>query len=540
MSVQMEVQTQRGSCTLASLWDVAEQAQADKIAVIAGDRRLSYRDLGVYIRSLSANLYKRWHIRKDDVIALLAPNCPEFIISYFAVVRLGAIIQPLDERLMPEEMSTILADSQARFLIVHQALWPKAEQVVWGNGASKASIQKILNIGMAGPGIDTFDAWTDSMSVDESNIDAEPDDIAELMYTSGTTGEPKGVMRSHRNVRAASRNSIRGFGYTHDDVIAIVMPLSHSSALNSQMMPLVELGGTLLLMQRYDAAKLLSLIQAEGVTCMRAVPAMIRMLLALPNFQASALPTLRLIVNSSAPIDPHTYLEVKHRFQSIQVMNSYGLTEASTCTVLPDNMALTHPDSIGHAIEGVEIQVCDESQQPVQDGEEGEIWIRGEHVFAGYRHQPDRTRTVLMHGWLHTGDLAHRDEQGLYYLHGRRDDVINCGGRKFAPVDVENCILQLPQVLEAVAIGVPHPVLGQVAKVFVVLAGDAASDAVPDAKVITRHCARNLPSYKVPFYVEFVSGLPRNSTGKILRRKLPAHAHNIRRGSNVMTGEEKG
>ena len=517
MTGRLDVSTRAVQGTVAGLWNQAEQAQPDKVALIAGKERLSYQAVGERIRSLSACLGQSWRVKPGDVVALLAPNCPEFVISYFAVVRMGAIVQPIDERLTPDEMSMVLADSQARFLIVHQALWPKAEQALHRDShANRPAVEKILGIGLQRPGMDVFETWSASAPGDAPGVAVQPADIAELMYTSGTTGEPKGVMRSHRNVRAAARNSYRGFGYTRDDVIAIAMPLSHSSALNSPMMPLLELGGTLVLVERFDAARMLALIRAEGVTCMRAVPAMIRMLLALPDFRSTALPSLRLVVNSSAPIDPLTYTEVKHRFQSIQVMNSYGLTEASTCTVLPDSMALAHPDSVGYAIPGVEMQVCDESDRAVHDGEEGEIWIRGEHVFAGYRNHPEKTRAVLVDGWLRTGDLAHRDAQGLYYLHGRRDDVINCGGRKFAPADVENCILQLPEVAETVVVGVPHHILGQVVKAFVVL----KPDATLSAKAVTRQCARNLPSHKVPFYVEFVPGLPRNSTGKVLRRKL--------------------
>ncbi|HEY3341461.1 MAG TPA: fatty acid--CoA ligase family protein, partial [Anaerolineae bacterium] len=141
-----------------------------------------------------------------------------------------------------------------------------------------------------------------------------------------------------------------------------------------------------------------------------------------------------------------------------------------------------------------------------------------EHVFVGYRNRPETTRAVLVDGWLHTGDLAHTDENGLYYLHGRRDDVINCAGRKFAPADVENCILQLNEVQEAAVVAAPHPTLGQVAKAYVVL----KPGIVLNARSITRHCARNLPSHKVPFYVEFTAALPRNSTGKVLHRKLSA------------------
>jgi fatty-acyl-CoA synthase len=294
------------------------------------------------------------------------------------------------------------------------------------------------------------------------------------MYTSGTTGELKGVMRSHANVRAASRNSIQGFGYRSDDVIAITMPMSHSSALNSQMMPLIELGGTLVLLDRFDANGLLEVIRAEHVSCMRAVPAMTRLLLASPDFCSRELPSLRLLINSSDAIAPETYRALKHRFASVQVLNSYGLTEASTCTVLPDSIALIRSDSIGTPISGVEMCVMDEAGRTIHDQREGEICVRGEHVFIGYHNRPEDSRAVLRDAWLRTGDLGHRDIEGFYYLHGRKTEIISCGGRKFTPHEVERCILQLPKVADVAIVGTAHRVLGQVVKAFVVLSSTFA------------------------------------------------------------------
>jgi long-chain acyl-CoA synthetase len=510
--------------TLVSLWDEAECRRPDKVALVdaalAGDTRgavrLTYRDAGARIRRLSHALASRGQVRRGEVVALLAPNCAEFVVSYFAITRLGAVVQPIDERLAPEEMLAILQAAGARLLIAHAALWPRLEPL----RSQLTAIEQVLGIGATGAGVELFEEWIAQADESTPGIEPQPDDVAELMYTSGTTGEPKGVMRTHRNVLAAARNSIRGFGYRGDDVIAIVMPMSHSSALNSQMLPLLELGGTLVLFNRFEPNALIKAIRREGVTCMRAVPAMARLLLGAPDFCARELPSLRLVCNSSAPIDPHTYTEVKHRFESIQVLNSYGLTEASTCTVLPDELALALPDSVGTPIEDVEMKVVDEEGYDVADGAEGEICVRGEHVFAGYRGQPERTRAVLIDGWLHTGDLAHRDARGNYFLHGRRDDVINTAGRKYAPLEVENCILALPGVAEAVVVGEPHPVLGEVAKAYVVADGTGDQSGKVTARGIMRHCSRNLPSHKVPFHVEFVAALPKNSTGKILRRKL--------------------
>jgi acyl-CoA synthetase (AMP-forming)/AMP-acid ligase II len=499
--------------TLLALWDEAERNQPEKVAVIDAGRRLTYRQMGEYICRLSAGLVSRWNIRSGDIIALLAPNCAEFIISYFAIVRAGAIVQPLDERLTLEEMKAIMLDARPRFLIVHRSLWLKFAQIQDGI----PSVESILGIGAVSDGVESFEEWVSHWPIPPYSIPAVlPSDVAELMYTSGTTGEPKGVMRSHANVRAASRNSIRGFGYRGDDVIAVVMPMSHSSALNSQMMPLIESGGTLVLLERFDVHGLLEAIWAERVTCMRAVPAMIRLLLTSPNFCCRELPSLRLLINSSDAIHPDTYVAIKHRFDSVQVMNSYGLTEASTCTVLPDEVALIRSNSVGVPIDGVEMCVIDDQGRAVQDQSEGEICVRGEHVFVGYHHRPEATKAVLVKGWLHTGDVGHRDTEGFYFLHGRKNDVISCGGRKFAPHEVENCILQLPEVADVAVVGTPHRILGQVAKAFVVPRDPAAFNS----KRIICHCARHMASHKIPFYVEVVPEIPKSTIGKILRRKL--------------------
>jgi len=243
---------------------------------------------------------------------------------------------------------------------------------------------------------------------------------------------------------------------------------------------------------------------------------MLRALMVSLECSSTHLPSLRLLINSSAPIDPHAFGALKQRFPEIEVMNSYGLTEASTCTVLRDSMALRRPDSVGVPIEGVEMRVVNEQGQEVEDNVEGEIWVRGEHVFLGYRDRPEATRSVLVDGWLRTGDVGRRDAEGFYYLHGRKDDVINCAGYKVSPLEVENCILQIPEVAEVAVVGEPHRILGQVVKALVV----PRTPGHLDAKRIINHCARQLASHKVPFYVEAVTALPKNSVGKTLRRRL--------------------
>ena len=499
--------------TLDRLWLQAEQSAPEKTALVDGARRFTYRQAGDDIRRIMKGLILRWRMPRGAVVAILAPNCVEFVISYFAAASSGAVVQPIDERLTPEEIRATLLDSGARHVIVHRSLGGKLHKALVELPAPAG----ILGIDLTPDGGERFGDWvSQSFGNDCAPRQVASGDPAELMYTSGTTGKAKGVIRSHANVLAAARNSIAGFGYQASDIIAVVMPLSHSSALNSQMIPLVQLGGTVVLVNGFDVHRLLSVIEEERVSCLRAVPTMLRMLLASHGFNSEALPSLRLLINSSAPIDPETYRAVKRRFPRIEVMNSYGLTEASTCTVLPDTMALTDSESIGHAIDGVEMSVRGDDGRILGVGEEGEIYVRGEHVFLGYHNRPEATRRAVSDGWLRTGDIGYQDERGLYYLGGRKNDLINCGGRKFAPEEVETCIRQMPEVAEVAVVGVAHGILGQVAKAFVI----PAEQNGLRSKQIVQHCARNLPSYKVPFSVVLIPELPKNSTGKLLRRKL--------------------
>ncbi|WP_089717685.1 class I adenylate-forming enzyme family protein [Candidatus Entotheonella palauensis] len=486
--------------TLTDVWQAGERQHPDKVAVMEGERTLTYGQLGDWVRRVAAGLVSQWGVQPGDIVALLAPNCIEFVVGYFAIVQVGATVQPLDERITPEEMAAILKDADTRFLIVHGALWSKFRAA----RELGVMVEHLLGIDLACAGIVPFDTWGESSLA--STVALSPSTVAELMYTSGTTGDPKGVQRTHANVLAAARNSLRGFGYRADDVIAIAMPLSHSSALNSQMMPLLQVSGTLILLPRFQVADVIEVIKSHHVTCMRAVPAMLRLLLANPSFTSKHLPSLRLLINSSAPIDPDTYVVLKQRFPAIEVLNSYGLTEASTCTVLPDEMATIRPDSVGLPIDGVEMCVIDDCGDVVDTGCEGEICVRGDHVFLGYRQRPEATAAVMHQDWLRTGDLGYCDQDGFYYLHGRQTEVINSGGQKFVPRDVERCIEALPEVAEAAVAGMAHRLLGEVAKAFVVLKPEHHLDA----KAVIRHCTQNLASFKIPYKVEFVDTLPRN------------------------------
>ncbi|MCL4183310.1 MAG: acyl--CoA ligase [Burkholderiaceae bacterium] len=502
--------------TISDIWRQGERRWPGRTALAAEGERLDYGGLGTRIRQIAVALARRWQLHKGDVVALLAPNCIEFVTTYFACTAMGAIVLPVDERLEPDEARLLMTDSAARFAIVHRSSWPRFA----GIRDKLDRLEGIATIDFEVDGIESCRRWI--AEVGEAP-DADPpavalaSDIAELMYTSGTTGQPKGVMRSHANVLAACGNARRAFGYGPQDRIAIVMPISHSSALVSQTLPVLEVGGTVRLVERFDAASLIELMRSEDITCLRAVPALFRMLLPMRGFDAATLPHLRLLMNSSAAIDPQTCVAIKERFPAAELINSYGLTEASTCSILADHLVRLHPDSIGLPIDGVEMRIADDADDEAGPGQQGEIRVRGPHVFVGYHGRPAESRAAFdRFGWLRTGDLGHRDEHGLFYFHGRRDDVINCGGRKFSPQEVEDCILEINAVAEAAVVGAAHRVLGEVAQAFVV----ARPGQAIRPKAVIGHCARRLPSHKIPFRVEIVDSLPRNSVGKVLRRTL--------------------
>jgi len=466
-----------------------------------GGAGLGYAELARCVAGLSARIARRF--APGDRVGLLAPNGVEFVVAYLALTRMGAVAVPLDDRLRPGELARLLDVADPQALLFESGLAGAASSAVEQARCEVEAIElaALSESGAAAPPA----AWR-----------ARGEDVAELIFTSGTTGRPKAAMRSHANVRAALRNAESAFCYRPSDTILVAMPLSHSSALTSQLLPILEVGGRAVLLERFEAASFVTALSRHRVTCMRAVPAMLRMLLGLERFCEEQLPALRCISNSSAPIDEKTWHALRERFPGVEILNSYGLTEASTCTVLSHQQGALRPDSIGVPLDGVELEVRDEAGACLGAGEEGELWVRGPHVFTGYFGDPPASAAARRDGWFRTGDLAHRDSAGFYRITGRRDQLINCGGHKVAPAEVEACIRGLSKVRDVSVVGRPHRSAGEVVLAYVVVAPGSAMHK----REVTQHCRRHLASHKIPFHVEFVPDLPRNALGKVLKKEL--------------------
>jgi acyl-CoA synthetase (AMP-forming)/AMP-acid ligase II len=493
--------------TFPGVWAGLPEPDRDRTALCFGEEAISYRELGRRVAAAAAVLRPLLAKAPDARLALLCPNGPAFVTHYLAAVTLGGCVMPVDLRLSTEEIGAQLKDAGVGLA----AATPEIRERLGALAGRAEHLHDDLTwvtVG-EGPGPDADDGALAPEAVRD-------DQVAELIYTAGTTSRPKGVMRTVANVRAAVANSIRGFGYGPGERIYLVMPLSHSSALNSQLLPVLLVGGTVVLAEAFDPREAVEALKRHRITSLRAVPTMWQMLLTRPDFREGALPDLHTLNNSSAPIQPAQVAGLRERFPDCRILNSYGLTEASTSTILEDAEFRDHPDSVGRPIGGVEMRVAGEDGAPVPAGEVGEILIRGPHVFKGYLGRAEETGRALRDGWLHTGDKGWMDGEGLYYLLGREQEMIQCSGYNVSPQEVERVIEELPQVAEAAVIGIPHRMLGQVVKAVVV---PRAGQQV-DGRAVTRHCAGRLASHKVPFVVETAPELPRNSLGKLLRNRL--------------------
>jgi long-chain acyl-CoA synthetase len=487
--------------SLNELWCGSEQAFPDRIALIADGRYWTYAELGAEIRAVGDLLARKIGLGRGDPVALLAPNGMGFVAAYFGILRAGGSVLPIDPRSSVEQQQAAVRLSGARVMLVHERFAP-------GSGEGD------LIVSPGGTGL-VARAGAAAQPAASGRLHGGPDEVAELMQTSGTSDAPKIALRSHGNVLAAVRNSIRGFGYSADDVIAVAMALSHSSALNSQLVPMLQIGGTALLVDRFDAQAVVLAMRSHRVTCMRLVPSMLRMLMGCDDFSGDGLPDIRLLTNSSAPVQGAQLEALVARFPRAKVMDSYGLTEASTCTALDVTVSGGRPGAVGAAIDGVELRIVDAAGAPVAAGTEGEVCVRGPHVFLGYLGRAEDTAEVLKGGWLWTGDLGQLDEAGSLYLHGRKADVIHCSGFKVHPDTVERCIRDMRDVDSVAVVGMAHKVLGEVVRAFVV---PRKSDLT--ARRVIHHCVRRLASHEVPFRVEIVSRLPTGASGKVRRVDL--------------------
>jgi fatty-acyl-CoA synthase len=485
----------------------------DKEVIVFGESRMTNRDLHRRVNALAAGLRDQG-VRRGDVVALLMYNCPEFLESVFAINKVGAVFLPLNYRLAPPEWEYILDHSGAVGIITESEFAGQIEGIA---GALPALRTRILVDG-AQPGCTAYD-WLQGAHAGEMVPDAEmaEDDLQRLMYTSGTTSRPKGVQITHGNLIWKNIGHIIEFGINAEDKTLIAGPLYHVGGFDLSANAVLYAGGSVVVLRKFDAVEVLEATQCERPTNMWLAPAMVNMVLQAPDLESYDLSSVRFIINGGEKMPVPLIQRILRAFPNAWFSDAYGLTETvSGDTFVDRDHVIGKIGSVGKPVVHLELRVVNQAGEDVPTGEIGEVVLRGPKVFKGYWRDETATEAAIRNGWFHTGDMGRIDEDGYLYIVDRMKDMIVSGGENVASPEVERALYEHPAVLEAAVIGVADERWGEVPKAFVVVreGQTVTADALID------HCRARLARFKVPRYVEFIAALPRNPSGKVLKREL--------------------
>ena len=475
----------------------------EKVAVIQGKRRVSYKDLLEKTEAFGGVL-RNAGLARGERVAILLENSPEYVIGCFGSLMAGGVAVPLGEQITGRRLATILNDCRPAVVVAPTLLIE-----------SFAGIPEMQDVKLVVP--------AERMS-EGNNAAGGPDceglsgnDLALLLYTSGTTGEPKGVMLTHRNLTANAESIVEYLGLTDVDKAMVVLPF-HYSYGNSLLTTHMMVGGTLVLENRFVFPNLvLDRIREDRVTGFAGVPSTFAILLNRSNLRKNTFPSLRYVTQAGGAMSPMLAQDLREALPGTDVYIMYGQTEATARLTYLDPLELIRKaGSIGKAIPGVRITLRGEDGTFPSIGEVGEIVAEGKNVMAGYWNNPDDTKAVLKDGRLRTGDLAKTDEEGFLYIVGRRSEMIKTGGHRVSPKEIEEVISEMPGVHEVAVVGVPDEMLGQAIRAFVVREpGGSVS-----TKDVLKHCSENLEPFLVPHDVVFPDALPKSPTGKVDRAGL--------------------
>ncbi|MCL6611142.1 MAG: long-chain fatty acid--CoA ligase [Peptococcaceae bacterium] len=480
------------------------------IALIEGSRTVSYADLFGLASRLSNGL-KGLGIASGSKVSLYLPNVSEFVIGYYAVQQLGAVVVPINVLLRAEEINYILRHSDSRIIITDRDHYPEVQKGISGVGG----LERVIVSGMEGQGIINFERLVSSSDDCPVEVKISEDDPAVIIYTSGTTGRPKGAMLSQGNISSnvlTYNGIIRG---NPGDRMIAVLPLAHSFGQTCVMNTCIYNGGTLILHQRFDPVEILKSIQDNGATIFTGVPTMFTYLINHPDALKFNTASLRLCVSGGAPIPVEVLSKFESMFNCI-VIEGYGLSETSPVCAFNTIEGPRKPASTGIPIDGVEIKIFDDKDNELPVNKVGEIVVRGPNVMKGYYKDPEATALAMRGGWFHTGDMAYKDEDGYIFIVDRKKDMILKSGYNVYPREVEEVLYSCSKVAEAAVVGVPDELKGEEVKAFVVLKeGETATE-----EEIREYCKSKIAPYKIPRYVKFLDALPKGSTGKILKRAI--------------------
>jgi acyl-CoA synthetase (AMP-forming)/AMP-acid ligase II len=481
------------------------EKEGGKIALVHGRERVSYSALASFSRQTAAWLLERG-LGPGDRVALLTDNPSHYISCYFGILQAGGIVVGLNTQTSERSLETVLSDCRPSFFLI--------------SGRSK-KYGKYIESHPQAPTLQDIEVLLTSANEDfRENGDPPgltPGAIAQIMYTSGTTGKPKGVMLSHLNLTANTASIIQYLGLSKSDTAMAVLPFFYSYG-NSIMLTHIAAGGTLVVNQSFVYPNLiLDQMVSEKVTGLSGVPSTFAILLHRSAAREYFFPHLRYLTQAGAAMSPSLAGQLHEVFPHSDIYIMYGQTEAAPrlSYLAPDDLP-KRPGSIGKAIPGVVLEILKEDATPAAVGEIGEIVACGDNVMVGYWQRPEETEKVLRQGKLWTGDLAYRDDDGFFYIVSRKSDMIKCGSHRIAPKEIEEVIAELDGVHESAVIGREDRILGEKIHAYVVLRPNCSLSG----KEIIAFCRGNLPAFKIPHQVTIIEELPKSESGKIKKGEL--------------------
>ncbi len=510
---------------LATLLEQSAFRYPDKSAFVLGERELTYAELDASARRVASGLAQLGVVAGDKV-ALTCPNLPFFPIAYFGILKAGAVVVPLNVLFKRREVAYHLADSEAKAYVCFEGTpeLPMGAEGAAGFAATPGCEQLIaitVDPAAASPleGASTLGTLLATGDASFDTVQTRPDDTAVILYTSGTTGQPKGAELSHSNIFMNCVVNRETLDYRPEDVGLLVLPLFHSFGQVVLMNTGVYTGVTTVMQPRFDPGGALALMQAHSVTFFAGVPTMYWALLHHPDTEeldlARIAASLRIAVSGGAALPVQVLHDFEERFE-VPILEGYGLSETSPVASFNHLDRERKPGSVGTPVWGVEMRLVDESGNPPPLGEPGEIVIRGHNVMKGYYRRPEETAEAMRGGWFHTGDVGSMDEDGYFYIVDRTKDMIIRGGFNVYPREIEELMMEHPAVSLVAVIGEAHEEHGEEIKAFVV----PAEGSELGADELIAWCKERLAAYKYPRLIEFRDSLPMTATGKILKAEL--------------------
>ncbi len=485
----------------------------DRVGFICDEQKMTFKEFNQIVNNIAAGL-QRYGVKKGDRVSLLLGIGLEFPLCFFALMKLGAIAVPLNTRFKGEELSYVINDSGSKVLVVDQEYWPSIDLA----RNELKTVEKVFFNGRTVPkGVLPFVELRENKEETFQTIPLDEADDAVIMYTSGTTGKPKGAILYHRGLIATAMQICDFIAYGPEDRIICVVPLFHVTGLAQIMLSHIFSGIPCLYMRTFKVKEFLEVMSSEKITKSISVINILWLMINHPEFDHYDFNSYKVAMCGGSPATEEMVKGIMSKLPHLKLSIGYGLTEShGIASTTPYEEALRKIEAAGKILPLLDAKIVDEGRKELPPNNVGEILLKGPTVTKGYWRNAEATQATIVEGWLHTGDIGKLDDEGYVYILDRKKDMINRGGEKIFSLEVENVISRHPKVLEVAVVGVPDKFFGEAVKVAIVLRPGQTADE----EEIKKLCSEHLADFKVPKYIEFLDSLPRNPAGKVIKPRL--------------------